>query len=117
MTPVLRGCGYEPGRRTVAPAVEGALGLAKMTVVSFADLYAGKIVATLDRQHPRDQFAVRELLVNEGIGEDLRRAFHGLTSLRPAWRAMNSRRLVGDAADQPQGGDAGGAVARAAIYR
>ena len=46
-----------------------------MRVVSFADLYAGKIVAALDRQHPRDLFDVRALLANEGIDEALRRAF------------------------------------------
>jgi len=47
----------------------------KCKVVSFADLYAGKIVAALDRQHPRDLFDVRDLLANEGISDDLRKAF------------------------------------------
>jgi len=46
-----------------------------MFIVSSADLYPGKIVAALDRQHPRDLFDVRDLLANEGIGRDLRRAF------------------------------------------
>lgn len=46
-----------------------------MQLVSFADLYGGKIVAALDRQHPRDLFDVRDLLANEGISDDLRRAF------------------------------------------
>jgi hypothetical protein len=46
-----------------------------MQVVSFADLYAGKIVAAFDRQHPRDLFDVRGLLANEGVGDELRRAF------------------------------------------
>ena len=46
-----------------------------MQVVSSADLYAGKIVAALDRQHPRDLFDVRDLLAKEGISEELRRAF------------------------------------------
>jgi hypothetical protein len=32
-------------------------------------------VAALDRQHPRDLFDVRDLLANEGIGNDLRKAF------------------------------------------
>ena len=59
----------------VVPAVEDAFGFAEMQVVSFADLYAGKIVAALDRQHPRDLFDVRDLLANEGIGDELRRAF------------------------------------------
>jgi predicted nucleotidyltransferase component of viral defense system len=75
VTPVLRGCVYEPELRTVSPAVEEAFGFAEMRVVSFADLYAGKIVAALDRQHPRDFFDVRDLLANEGIDETLRRAF------------------------------------------
>lgn len=43
--------------------------------MSFPDLYAGKIVAALDRQHPRDLFDVRDLLANEGISDELRRAF------------------------------------------
>lgn len=75
VTPVLRGCVYEPELRTVSDSVEEAFGFAEMRVVSFADLYAGKIVAALDRQHPRDFFDVRDLLANEGIDEALRRAF------------------------------------------
>lgn len=75
VTPVLRGCVYEPELRTVSHAVEEAFGFAEMRVVSFADLYAGKVVAALDRQHPRDFFDVRGLLANEGIDETLRRAF------------------------------------------
>jgi predicted nucleotidyltransferase component of viral defense system len=75
VTPVLRGCVYEPELRTVSPAVEDAFGFAEIKVVSFADLYGGKIVAALDRQHPRDLFDVRDLLANEGIDDALRRAF------------------------------------------
>ena len=75
VTPVLRGCVYEPELRTVSHAVEEAFGFAEIRVVSFADLYAGKIVAALDRQHPRDLFDVRDLLANEGIDDALRRAF------------------------------------------
>jgi predicted nucleotidyltransferase component of viral defense system len=74
VTPVLRGCVFEPGLQRVSPAVEEEFGFAEMLVVSFADLYAGKIVAALDRQHPRDLFDVRDLLANEGIGEELRQA-------------------------------------------
>lgn len=75
VTPVLRGCVYEPSDRSVTPAVEAEFGFAEIQVVSFADLYAGKIVAALDRQHPRDLFDVRDLLANEGITPELRRAF------------------------------------------
>lgn len=75
VTPVLRGCVFEAETRTVSPAVEDNFGFAEMKLVSFADLYGGKIVAALDRQHPRDLFDVRDLLANEGITDDLRRAF------------------------------------------
>lgn len=75
VTPVLRGCVLEPERMTVSDFVEAQFGFAEMQLVSFADLYAGKFVAALDRQHPRDLFDVRELLSNEGIDERLRAAF------------------------------------------
>jgi Nucleotidyl transferase AbiEii toxin, Type IV TA system len=75
VTPVLRGCVYMPVMSTVSPAVEDAFGFAEMQILSFADLYAGKIVAALDRQHPRDLFDVRDLLANEGVSDELRRAF------------------------------------------
>jgi predicted nucleotidyltransferase component of viral defense system len=75
VTPVLRGCVFEPEMMSVKPAVEEAFGFAEARIVSFADLYAGKIVAALDRQHPRDLFDVRDLLANEGVTDDLRQAF------------------------------------------
>jgi predicted nucleotidyltransferase component of viral defense system len=76
VTPVLRGTVF-PGQLTaVAPAVEAEFGFAEVNLISFADLYAGKIVAALDRQHPRDLFDVRELLADEGVDDnELRRAF------------------------------------------
>src|SRR5258707_14288880 len=73
--PVLHGDVYEPAVRYVLTRVEEEFGFAEMPVVSFADLYAGKLVAALARQHPRDLFDVRDLLANEGIGEELRKAF------------------------------------------
>jgi len=44
-------------------------------VLSFEDVYAGKFVAALDRQHPRDLFDVMLLLDNEGISGRLLDAF------------------------------------------
>jgi predicted nucleotidyltransferase component of viral defense system len=75
LTPVLRGCVFEPELRTVSPSVEQRFGFAEIRVVSFADLFAGKLVAALDRQHPRDLFDVHDLLANEGIDDQLRKAF------------------------------------------
>lgn len=74
VTPVLRGCVHEPEERVVSKSVEKQFGFAAIQVVSFWDLFAGKLVAALDRQHPRDLFDVRELLANEGIEERLRTA-------------------------------------------
>lgn len=47
----------------------------KMQVLSFEDLYAGKLCATLNRQHPRDLFDMKLLLDNEGISDKMREAF------------------------------------------
>ncbi|GAB5501070.1 MAG: nucleotidyl transferase AbiEii/AbiGii toxin family protein [Pseudohongiellaceae bacterium] len=74
VTPVLRGSVFSPSRRTVVPRVEDEYGFAEITVLHFADLFAGKIMAALDRQHPRDLFDVSLLLDNEGIDAELRSA-------------------------------------------
>lgn len=47
----------------------------EIPVVSLEDVYAGKLVAALDRQHPRDLFDVMQLFENEGITPGIRRAF------------------------------------------
>ena len=93
VTPVLRGCVYEPEVRNVSRAVEEMFGFAEMQVVSFADLYAGKIVAALDRQHPRDLFDVRGLLANEGVSLELRAAFivYLLSHTRPMAEVLAAR--------------------------
>lgn len=75
VTPVIRGCVFEPTDLEVAAPVEDRFGYARAQVVSFEDLYGGKLVAALDRQHPRDLFDVRLLLANEGIDDRLRCAF------------------------------------------
>ena len=95
VTPVLRGCVYEPAVRRVSPKVEEEFGFAEMPVVHFADLYAGKIMAALDRQHPRDLFDVRDLLANEGIDDMLRKAFivYMLSHNRPMAEVLAPQRL------------------------
>jgi len=95
VTPVLRGCVYEPALKRVSPRVEEQFGFAEMPVVNSADLYAGKIVAALDRQHPRDLFDVRDLLASEGIDEALRKAFivYLLSHNRPMAEVIAPQRL------------------------
>jgi len=74
VTPVLRGCVYESQTMSICDKAEDRFGFAEISVLSFADLYAGKILATLDRQHPRDLFDVHQLLENEGIDDEMRTA-------------------------------------------
>ena len=75
LSPVLRGTVYPPDVRRMRPVAEDQFGFAEMPVVSFEDLFGGKIVAALDRQHPRDLFDVKLLLANEGITPRLKEAF------------------------------------------
>lgn len=74
LSPVLRGTVFEPENMEVCETVENEFGYAEIPVVALADLYAGKICAALDRQHPRDLFDVKWLLENEGLTDDIRKA-------------------------------------------
>lgn len=47
----------------------------EIPVVSLEDMYGGKLVAAMDRQHPRDLFDVLQLFAHEGITAGIRRAF------------------------------------------
>ncbi len=62
-----------------------------ISVVSFAQLYGGKICAALDRQHPRDLFDVKYLLENEGFTNDIKKGFLFclLSSSRPINEILN----------------------------
>jgi len=74
LSPVLRGCVFEPEVRELGASVEDMFGYVAVPLVSFADLYGGKICAALDRQHPRDLFDVKLLMENEGISAEIRKA-------------------------------------------
>jgi predicted nucleotidyltransferase component of viral defense system len=93
VTPVLRGTVHPTELRAVRPLVEERFGFAEIQVVSFADLYAGKLAAALDRQHPRDLFDVQYLLVNEGIDTALFQTFlaYILSHNRPAHEVLQPR--------------------------
>jgi predicted nucleotidyltransferase component of viral defense system len=73
---VLRGTVFPPEMRALIPEVEEAFGrYVEMQVLSLPDLYGGKLVAALDRQHPRDLFDVKLLLESTGIDDAMRLAF------------------------------------------
>lgn len=74
-SPVTRGVVHEPETLQVSPAVEEEFGFASIKVVSFEDLFGGKLHAAVDRQHPRDLFDVKLLYENEGLTDALFRTF------------------------------------------
>ncbi|UNZ53872.1 nucleotidyl transferase AbiEii/AbiGii toxin family protein [Agrobacterium tumefaciens] len=104
VSPVLRGVVHEPFIAPVTEAVEEVFGFAETNVVSFEDLFAGKLVAALDRQHPRDLFDVRGLLTHEGLSDELREAFiiYLLSHNRPMGEVLSGR--VKDLANEYRNG-------------
>ena len=73
---VLRGTIYPPVQVTLCHKAEEMFELSvSARLLSLADLYGGKICAALDRQHPRDFFDIKLLLENEGLTDEIRRAF------------------------------------------
>ncbi len=56
-------------------ASETLLADLELPVLSVEDLYGGKLVAALDRQHPRDLFDALQLFRHEGITPGIRRSF------------------------------------------
>jgi predicted nucleotidyltransferase component of viral defense system len=73
---VVRGTVFAPEQRSLVKSAENIFEMsARIAVVSLGDLYGGKLCAALDRQHPRDIFDVKLLLENEGITDEIRKAF------------------------------------------
>jgi predicted nucleotidyltransferase component of viral defense system len=73
---VLRGSVFPPEKVSLSPyAIELFGSKVRLQRLSFPDLYGGKICAALDRQHPRDLFDVKLLMENEGLTDDVRKAF------------------------------------------
>jgi len=73
---VLRGSVYPPEIKPLAKKAQDLFELSLQgRILSPYDLYAGKICAALDRQHPRDLFDVHLLLKNEGLKPEMRKVF------------------------------------------
>ena len=73
-------------------AVTEHFGFVETRVLAFEDLYGGKLHAALDRRHPRDLFDVKLLYENEGITDELFRAFmvYVASSGRPMHELLGS---------------------------
>ncbi len=95
VSPVSRGCVHQPFVQAVQPSVEQQFGYAEMLVEHHDDIYAGKLCAALDRQHPRDLFDVHFLLTNEGITPALKDTFliYLISSNRPIAELLAPNRL------------------------
>jgi hypothetical protein len=73
---VLRGSVYPPEIKPLSKKAQDLFELSLQSrILSPYDLYAGKICAALDRQHPRDLFDVHLLLKGEGLKPEIRKAF------------------------------------------
>jgi predicted nucleotidyltransferase component of viral defense system len=73
---VIRGSVYPPETKPLSKKAQELFELSVQSRILSADeLYAGKICAALDRQHPRDLFDVHLLLKNEGFKAEIRKAF------------------------------------------
>jgi len=93
---VIRGSLYSiESKKLVNKAVKLFEVSVKSRVLSFADLYGGKICAALDRQHPRDLFDIKLLLENEGITNDIKNAFifYLISHDRPMLELLNPNLL------------------------
>ena len=64
-------------------------------ILSFEDLYGGKICAALDRQHSRDLFDIKCLFENEGLTNRLRQSFivYLLSNPRPIHEVLQPNEI------------------------
>ncbi len=98
-SPVTRGTILPPQNMVTCDAVTDQFGFAEIPVVSFEDLYGGKLHAALDRQHPRDLFDIKLLYENEGLTDDLFRLFmvYVASSGRPMHELLSSTTPLNEA--------------------
>jgi len=91
---VMRGSVFPTERKNLSKKAQNLFELSVESRILLADeLYAGKICATLDRQHPRDFFDVHMLFKNEGIHTAMRKAFivYLISHPRPMVEILNPR--------------------------
>jgi predicted nucleotidyltransferase component of viral defense system len=110
VSPVLRGTVYPPERRQPSPEVQARFGFAEVPVLALPDLYAGKLVAALDRQHPRDQYDLRLFLQQARLTREVVLAFlvylvsHGRPLhevLRPRFKDIRGSEGRGELCNSP----------------
>lgn len=94
---MMRGALFPVRERVLCDAAQEQFGrFVAMPVAHEAEVFAGKLVAALDRQHPRDLFDTRFILgrvAAEGVSDELRLAFLAalLSSSRPPDEILDPR--------------------------
>lgn len=73
---VNRGALSEPKEMSLCSKVQNDFEVfCTMPVVPVGQLFGGKIIAALDRQHPRDMFDIKYLLKTEGFTQEIKEGF------------------------------------------
>jgi len=87
----IRGHIYQPSTLGICGIAEHDYAYVEMQVISFPELFGGKMCAALDRQHPRDLFDISLLLASENIDERLMKGFIAmlLSHNRPLHELLN----------------------------
>lgn len=93
---ILRGTIYPIIHKDLSKKVGDLYGAAvpNMPLVAIEELYAGKICAALDRQHPRDLFDIK-FIIEEGISDRTKIAFliYLISNNRPIFELLDPNRL------------------------
>jgi len=101
---VIRGSVFPPERKSLSPKARSVFEVSvECRMLSENELYAGKICAALDRQHPRDLFDIYMLFKYSSFSDAMRKAFivylishdrpmaeilnPGFTDIRPVFEA------------------------------
>lgn len=90
-----RGCISKPEKLMLCDRAQETFdAFCAIDVVPKAQLFGGKIIAALDRQHPRDIFDIKYLLVEDGFDDEIKEGFifSLLSSNRPIYELLNPHR-------------------------
>jgi len=90
-----RGCISKPEKLMLCNRAQETFdAFCAIDVVPKAQLFGGKIIAALDRQHPRDLFDIKYLLEEDGFDDEIKEGFvfSLLSSNRPIYELLNPHR-------------------------
>ena len=89
---IIRGCISNPEKLKLCSRAQDIFdAFCVVDVIPHSQLFGGKIIAALDRQHPRDIFDINYLLAENGITDAIRWGFifSLLSSNRPVYELLN----------------------------